>query len=585
MELPIPTRKKRGYCAVGLLLLASDPVQAQSAAPAGNSRAPIAPSQVTIGGNRETPAPVPSGAAPTIDEGGTSLAAPEGADRLVVTVQSVLIEGEAPRLDGALAELRARVVGRPVTLAEVYRAAGQLEAAYARAGFVLMRVNVPPQRIESAGSLRLELIDGTIEAVDATGVPAPLRRRVAAHLAPLVGRHFLRLAELERRLTLAGDEAGLTLRSGLTPGEAPGTTRLILAGSLTPVAASLSLDNSLPAALGRTMLMANVTFNNLAGLGEQVTLNAGQQGDLGRFGFRRSPYATAGASVSLPLNAGGLSVTASYLHAHTREAAHPAYLSSAGSFTRYGGALNKVIVANHHARLALSLGADRVVQTRSLPYFGVVLDHDDYASLRLGAQGWRLFADGASLSGEVHFARGLAGRKAPAATGTPGSGSGARTGYSRLDGRLAWRAALDRRTSFTLAARAQTSFGQTLLLSERMALASPDGVSATLPGGLDFDSGMTLRDELARAIPISGRGWELDAAPYLFSAIGLGRPSRSTAQQQGSQAVQALGGGLRANARLGATRARFAIEYGRCLCPASLGRDESRVNVSLALGI
>ena len=553
--------------------------QAQSVAP-GPAVPAVAPSQVTPGGNRLAPIVIPSSRATRLDMAVAPLEAPPGAEHLPVAVRDLEVTGSFPALAQAHAAFQREVVDRALSLAEVYAAAGRLEGAYARAGFVLVRIAIPPQRVEQGGTLHVDVIDGTIEQIDAAGISQHARDRIRAHLAPLIGQPHLRLPEIERRLTLAGATPGLTLRSTLKTGTGPGTTRLVVEAQMDYASFSLAADNSLPASLGSHMVTASATLNNLAGLGEQITLATGQSARLGRLGSPSSPYSMESIALALPLGVTGLSLTASHVQARTLQSVEPAYLNALGHFSRTGASLNAALVAGHDAGLVLSVGEDTVVQAQALPFFGLVLNRDDYTSLRLGLGGWRRFADGSYAAGELRLSRGLGGRTgADVAYSQPG----AHNDYTSLSARLSWRANLGGKTNMTLTANGQLSFGEALFVPEKFALSALDGISATVPGQLIADSGLTIRDELVRAITIAGPGGPITIGPYVFSAIGFGWAEQAGGAARGFD-VQSLGAGIRGSAAIGRGRASFSLEYDRCLCPAAIGSGRDRLNFALGIG-
>jgi hemolysin activation/secretion protein len=113
--------------------------------------------------------------------------APPGADRLNVTLRQVLVEGGRPEFAAISRQVTAELTGHSVKVSEIYAAAGRIEAAYAQAGFVLTRVTLPPQRIVDGGDVRFLIVDGYIEDVDASGVPARVRTAVRKRVGSLVG--------------------------------------------------------------------------------------------------------------------------------------------------------------------------------------------------------------------------------------------------------------------------------------------------------------------------------------------------------------------------------------------------------------
>src|SRR5579862_8649954 len=153
---------------------------------------------------------------------------------------------------------------------EIFALARALEQAYARHGYVLVRVIVPPQRIADGDVLKLQVVDGFIEEVNVEGVPRRLQARVLHVLRPLVARQHLLLATIERHLLVAGNLAGLSLKSALAPGTSQGGTRLIVGSSYRRIDGSVSVDNRLDRTLGPWEIDGSVTFNSLLSLGEEL---------------------------------------------------------------------------------------------------------------------------------------------------------------------------------------------------------------------------------------------------------------------------------------------------------------------------
>src|ERR1700722_7925610 len=132
---------RRCALALGVAALFLDPSAALSQ---------VAPSQVTPQTLRP-PAPSPTGDLPS--SGSEQLRAPAGAERLNFIVGRVMIKGSFTELDTETRALVRTVEGRRVTVAQVYEFANALEQAYARAGYVLVRITVPQQKLNDHGRL------------------------------------------------------------------------------------------------------------------------------------------------------------------------------------------------------------------------------------------------------------------------------------------------------------------------------------------------------------------------------------------------------------------------------------------------
>lgn len=163
---------------------------------------------------------------------------PKDAEKLSFVLLGFDIEGEFEEFVAARRELAAPLIGRRVTVAELFTFATKLQEVYVRAGYLLARVVVSPQELSEKARVKLQVIDGFIERVDATALPPAVRGRVAAVLQPLFQKRHLLQRELERRLLLAGDTPGLELRSTFAAGDEIGGSVLILTGPHRPITAS-----------------------------------------------------------------------------------------------------------------------------------------------------------------------------------------------------------------------------------------------------------------------------------------------------------------------------------------------------------
>ena len=66
----------------------------------------------------------------------------------------------------------------------------------------------------------------------------------------------------------------MTLRSTLAAGSKPSATLLVIEASYRPVTGFVTVDNTLPSALGRDAFGIGVDFNSVLGAGEMLYLRA-----------------------------------------------------------------------------------------------------------------------------------------------------------------------------------------------------------------------------------------------------------------------------------------------------------------------
>jgi len=207
-----------------------------------------------------------------IERGPCPLADPAFAATLVTftTVDFSGLPGvPAAALDSAWREFAGREV--PVaTLCEVRdRAATMLRAQ----GF-LAAVQIPPQRIETGGTVRMDVLAARLVEVQLRGDAGNAERLIAAHLAGLTRREWFNTREAERHLLLLEDLPGFDVRLVLRsaegrPGEVVGDV-VIARRPIELVAGGQNLGSR---ATGREGGFAALAVNDLTGLGDRTSVS------------------------------------------------------------------------------------------------------------------------------------------------------------------------------------------------------------------------------------------------------------------------------------------------------------------------
>lgn len=506
--------------------------------------------------------------------GQPGLEAPPGSERLSITLSGVTVEDSRPEFAAEEAALAGRLVGGPIAVSELFAAAQALEATYARAGYVLVRVVLPPQELRDGGRLRLVVVDGFIERIDASQLPDPVRGRAAALLDPLVGRRGLRLAEIERQLLIAGDIPGVALRSVLAAGSEPGGTVLTVEARFRQVTGFVSLDNTLASDLGRWTLGFGLDANSLTGHGETFYLRAFGYPGFGSDGFFASDplQRIVAGGVVVPLGTDGLTFNLEYTDSKTTPEASGGELQTASDFHRWTLALGYPIIRT----LALdwtvraSFDAQSEDQTSSDP--ASTLSSDDLRILRLATEAtWRR-EDGDELAARAILSFGLDAFGARTADDVgpndpPLSRQEADADFQKLEVAVGYTRPLPPPFALELGARGQTSFGEPLALSEQIGIASFDELSTFDAGTIGGDSGWVARANLTAARGIDDWRVPLILTPYAFAATGAVYLEEPTALEERSVHATSFGIGL----DLTAVRdpdfsdASITIEFGRGL--------------------
>jgi hemolysin activation/secretion protein len=510
--------------------------------------------------------------------GGAGLATPSGAEKLFVALSGIQIKGELPELAAATAELKRRLAGRSVSGAEIFAAARDLEAAYAAAGYVLVRVVLPPQHLVNGATLKLTVVDGFIERIELKDVPETVRHRINSLVQPLVGRRGITLKELERRVLLAGDTPGVILRSTLSPGKTEGATVLVIDAKYQAVSETLTFDNTLSQSLGGTTLGAGLDFNSIAGLGELIYLRASGHPDDGDNGFfetyPRNRILAAG--FILPLWVDGLTFNAEYTDARTTPES-VAGIQTTDTFERLALRLRYAWLRGRSANFYSEVSFDAQDEQQSLFVGGdpVPLSLDRLRIVRFANDGDVLTPWGASISGRATASFGIDGLGARSAADAspllPLSRQGADASFQKFDILLNYNQAVLDHLAVSFSARAQTSFNAPLLRSEQIGIANTTGLSAFDAGTIVGDEGYVIRGELQSpwVLPmqnaaIFGSPLGVVAAPYLFGAYGEVVLQDPTALEASRVSASSYGAGIRFGGAAAGTLSNgsLALEYG-----------------------
>jgi hemolysin activation/secretion protein len=528
--------------------------------------------------------------------GAPGLATPAGAEKLYVRLSGVSVRGGLPALAAATAALEARLTGHKVSGAELFAAARDLEAAYAAAGYVLVRVVLPPQTLVDGARLRLVVIDGFIERVETKNVPERVRNRIITLIGPLTGRRGLMLREIERRILLAGDTPGVILRSTLAPGTAEGATILVIEGTYQAVSETLTYDNTLSHALGRTTLGAGLDFNSVAGLGELVYLRASghpEDGDNGFFG-RYPRDRTLAAGFIVPLWIDGLTFNAEFTDARTTPLPLNG-IQTTDTFDRLSLRLRYAWLRGRSANFNSELSLDGQDERQSLFVAAtpVPLSLDRLRIIRFANDGDMITPWGATISGRATASFGidaLGARTAADASPTlPLSRLGADATFQKFDVTLNYYQSLMEHLAFSLATRAQYSFDAPLLHSEQIGIANTTGLSAFDAGTIVGDQGFVVRGELLSpwALPIQNpwlAGLGTVVTPYLFGAYGEVTLKEPTVLEAGDIRALSYGGGVRIGGAAAGTLSNgsLSLEYGHATRSDNIAVANDRFTVVTA---
>jgi hemolysin activation/secretion protein len=508
---------------------------------------------------------------------------PAGTEGLSVTLAGVDVEGGYPEVAGQTDAILAKLKGRKVTLAEVYATASAIEAAHVRAGYILVRASVPPQQLVDGGTVRIVIVDGFIEDVDTSTVPARSRAVVAARVAGLAGRHHIKLAQIEEPLLLASDVPGVSLSSTLMRGSQPGGARLVINAKQHLLSGNVGFDNSYSPLLDRYGFSTQLSLNSALGLGEQFYGFAAGGYDLGKFFSTDAPVRVLGGGAVVPFVNGRLVVNPEATFSRTQPFAPAGVTRTRGVLQRLTVRAGYTITKTRAHTVAVNATVEQLDETNSAIDFGAEISHDRFMAARLGLSYTRTQFDGSylALSGQVSQGLGSLGALTVLPAGVLVSRQRAARDFTKLGLTLRGGMPVAPAVQLAVTVREQTTFGQAVFRSEQTTLEGPDALSAYTGGGTAADSAVTGRAELIRTFATAAAKERVQIAPYAFVAAGTGWIERPTVLEPGRITAGAAGIGARiAVEPLGLS---LAAEYAHGFADVAALDEANRVNVSVAL--
>ena len=505
-----------------------------------------APSQVT------PPAipPAPGGGRIVLPQVPAGAAIPSQARQLRFKLLGFNITGEFNELVEARKAIADPLIGKRVTVADIFEFADKLQQIYVRAGYPLVRVVIVPQEFEGSARIKIRIIDGFIEKMDLEVIPKPVRERVAKVLAPLMRKQHLTQSELERQLLLAGETPGLSLNATFSAGKDIGGSILVLSGRYKPISLSIYADNAMPEVFGTGQIVTTVGLNSLLGLGEQFTATVAGLPDRNfttDFPTRRYFNGT----YTMPLGINGLKLELGATDSTTTPRVS-AVTATQGLLTQGRIKLSYDVIKRRDIELALYGQLDITDEQIDTLVFSpqVPLSIDRVRPLRTGFEGiWRLRETGTSVSFGAAYSHGfdwLGARTAADATPiVPLSRQGADAVFDKLNGHIEFNQALPYSFIATINAAGQTSFNNPLLTSEQFDLTGARYLSGFTSGALPGDSAWVVRGELGRpfAFPVGNGG--ITVTPYGFAATGERIYIQPTVLELASVHATNYGGGIR----------------------------------------
>lgn len=231
--------------------------------------------------------------------------APAGAEQIRFVLNDIELDGVTAYPPDALRSFYADLIGREVSLSDIYRVADEIQRKYREDGYFLARSIVPAQTVRE-GVFRIQVIEGYVNRIEVEGQVGAVEDLAKQYLDQVTEERPLKLATLERALLLTNDIPGVSARGVLRPATGElGAAELVVTIDRTPFNGLVNLDNYGTKYTGLTELAGAASANSFTPVGEQFTVTGLVSDPFNGFNQNYQQW-VAQASGSARFGAGGL---------------------------------------------------------------------------------------------------------------------------------------------------------------------------------------------------------------------------------------------------------------------------------------
>ncbi|MBI3515452.1 MAG: ShlB/FhaC/HecB family hemolysin secretion/activation protein [Proteobacteria bacterium] len=483
---------------------------------------------------RPTPTARPSGPAVRLEEPPAAL--PEGIDDVRFDLRGIVLVGATVYDTSALTPLWQDLLGREVSLAELYAVTIAITTKYRNDGWILSRAIIPAQELQD-GIVRLEVIEGYVGEVSITG-EVGRDAHLRGYADHILASRPLQVRTLERYLLLLDDLAGVTARSVLAPlpGER-GAAILTVELQQKVLDVFSTMDNRGTRFIGPFQASLGGRLNSVLGLYETTQLRfintPAEFDDLRAYDL----------SHVMPLDSDGtlISVGINQAIAHPGFTLRPLRVGSAA--TVFTTQVSHQLVRQRAENLTLS-GAFVMTDLRTDLLGGtVLLLNDRIRTIQFGAlydfvDDW----DGINVF-DLHVSRGLDIIGARTTGSANLSRANGRSDFAKLIGDAQRVQSLGGDWSALLAVTGQYGFGS-LLASEQFGIGGVNFVRAYDPAELTGDRGIAGKIELQYGERL-GLSWLASYQLYGYYDAGRVWNQAPLAGENAAASATAAGAGVR----------------------------------------
>ena len=198
---------------------------------------------------------------------------PPAAAQVTFRLQRVDLVGNTVLSTAELATAYQGLIGKDVSVAQLFGIANAITSLYGKDGYSLSRAIVPAQQIDGSGTIRIRIVEGFVDQVKVEG-KAPPNPLIVAQAKKIEADRPISNRTLERYLLLSNDLPGVTAHSVLKKSDTTfGATTVVLDVEPTkPFQGTFSIDNRGSHAVGPLELDLGLSYANLLGPNSETSL-------------------------------------------------------------------------------------------------------------------------------------------------------------------------------------------------------------------------------------------------------------------------------------------------------------------------
>ena len=205
-----------------------------------------------------------------------------------ISVQKIEITGNSRFSDEQLHRLVADAEGTQLTLKQLWQVTQRITAYYQQQGYEYSRAYLPQQNL-SQGIVQINVLEAYYDKSNIDNQSRTQDWLIEQTVAPLKQGERINSTEMQQQLKLLNRLKGVTTRNILSPGANVGSSQLnVELQNSAFITGYVGADNFGNKYTSRVRGTAGVSANNLAGLGDELSLDlmtAGERMNYGRVGY------------------------------------------------------------------------------------------------------------------------------------------------------------------------------------------------------------------------------------------------------------------------------------------------------------